>query len=634
MPVVIGEATASDTIGLDSISNNSPELFYLGNTTIIWTAIDLYGNSATANQTITVVDTTAPSIIPPQDVVSEAQNSDSNIVSIGGATADDLVGVISVENDAPVVFPLGDTLVTWTATDSAGNFATATQKVTITDTTPPIITAPESIEAEATSALETAVSIGNANATDFIGIESITNDAPNVFPVGDTIVTWTATDLAGLTSTDTQTITVVDTTAPTIRTPSVVTVEASSETQNVVEYGTIIADDLVGVVSMNNDAPAVFPFGLTTITWTVTDEAGNVATSTQEVMVVDTISPSIEVPDDIVLEAVNANENIVNLGNAQATDNVRLDSITNDAPELFSLGQTNVTWIATDISGNSANSTQTITIIDTTPPTIAIPEDILAEATSALENEISFVEPTAADSVSSVIITNDAPAVFPLGESTISWTATDEAGNVASTTQKITIVDTTSPELIIPDDVTIDATGLQTFVEIGNATASDLTDSAPSISNDLPFSFPLGQTIITWTSIDEFGNSVSATQTINVQACGKPDSYYNSIMGTPDEDVLLGTNVADLIFAFEGDDTISGAKGNDCIFGGDGDDIIFGNEGNDNISSGEGSDIIKGQSGEDVLSGGNGIDIIDGGDDRDLCNASEESSGDITIKCE
>ena len=510
----------------------------------------------------------------------------------------------------------------------------ATQKVTINDTTPPIITSPESIQAEASSALETIVSLGNASASDFIGIESITNDAPNAFAVGETIVTWTATDLAGLTSTDTQTINVVDTTAPTIRAPSILTVEATSETQNIVEYGTIIADDLVGVASVNNDAPAVFPFGLSTITWTVSDEAGNVASSTQEVLIVDSTSPSIVIPDDIVTEAINANENLVNLGNAQATDNVRLDSITNDAPLVFPLGQTNVTWIAVDISGNSANSTQIITIIDTTPPTIDEPEGILAEATSALENEISFVAPQAADTVSSVTITNDAPAVFPLGESTITWTVTDEAGNFASTTQKITVVDTTSPELTIPDDVTIDALGLQTFVLIGNASSSDMTDSAPTITNNIPYSFPLGQTIVTWTSVDEFGNSISETQTINVQACGKPDSYYNSIMGTPDEDVLFGTNVADLIFAFEGDDIISGAKGNDCIFGGDGDDIVFGNEGNDNISGGEGSDILKGQSGDDIVSGGNGVDIIDGGDDRDSCNASESSTGDLTVKCE
>ena len=633
--VDIGQATANDIIGVDSVSNNAPALYYLGNTTIIWTATDVHGNSASANQTVTVLDTTAPSIIPPADVASEAQSPTSNVVAIGVATADDTVGVISVDNDAPTVFPLGDTLVTWTATDAAGNIASATQKVTITDNTPPSITAPEPLQVEATSATETLVSLGNATGNDLIGLESINNDAPAAFAVGETVVTWTATDLGGLTSSDTQTVTVVDTTPPTIRTPAIITVEATSKNQNVVDYGSINANDIVGVTSVSNDAPEVFPFGLTTITWTATDAAGNIATATQQVSVIDTTAPTIIVPEDIVLEAVNANGNTANLGAAQASDDVQIDSITNNAPETFPLGQTTVTWIASDISGNTVNATQNITLVDTTSPTITTPEAIIVEATSETENVISLTPPDATDSVSTAItITNNAPEVFPLGESIVTWTATDEAGNIASTTQTVIVEDTTPPELTIPADVIIDATGLETLVSIGEAISADFTDSAPTIANDGPFSYPLGETIVTWTTSDQFGNTVSATQIINVQACGKEDSYYNSIMGTPDEDILFGTTVADLIFAFEGDDIISGAKGNDCIFGGEGDDIVYGNEGNDNISGGDGSDIIKGQSGEDIISGGNGVDIIDGGDDRDSCNETEESSGDITIKCE
>ncbi len=45
----------------------------------------------------------------------------------------------AVTNDAPPVFPLGETTVTWTATDASGNSATATQKVTVVDTPPPAI---------------------------------------------------------------------------------------------------------------------------------------------------------------------------------------------------------------------------------------------------------------------------------------------------------------------------------------------------------------------------------------------------------------------------------------------------------------------------------------------------------------
>ena len=633
MSISIGDAAVSDSIGVDSVTNNAPELFYLGNTTITWIATDNFGNSATAGQTVSVIDTTAPTIIPPLDIVFEALDASSNVVSIGVANANDIVGVISLENDAPAVFPLGDNLVTWIATDASGNFATATQKVSIIDTTPPTITAPVAVQIEATSAIDNFVVLGNATASDFIGIASISNDTPSVFPVGQTTITWTATDLGGLSSTDTQTVIVVDTTPPTISIPSIITVEATSEDQNVVEFGGIYADDLVGVVSINNDAPEFFLFGLTTIIWTVSDEAENIATGSQKISIVDTTAPSITPPSDIVLEATGQT-NIVNLGQAQVSDLVSVSSVTNDAPESFLLGETVLTWIVTDTSGNSANSTQTITIIDTTPPTIETPVNIVIEATSSDENIPSLVPPLASDSVGDVIITNDSPSFLPVGETIITWTATDEEGNFASTTQKVTVVDTTAPDLFVPADITIDAIALQTPVDPGNAAAIDLAESFVTITNDAPFSFPLGETVVTWTAVDSFGNSISSTQSITVQACGKEDSYYNMIIGSPEDDLLLGTNVADLIFAEEGDDIVMGAKGNDCIFGGDGDDIIFGNEGSDNISGGDGNDVIKGQSGDDVIVGGFGIDIIDGGDDIDSCNIDQDPDGDLEVKCE
>ena len=159
-------------------------------------------------------------------------------------------------------------------------------------------------------------------------------------------------------------------------------------------------------------------------------------------------------------------------------------------------------------------------------------------------------------------------------------------------------------------------------------------DASPTVSNNAPEFFPLGETIVTWTVTDTSGNTSSLIQNISVQACGKSESYYNQILGTPDDDILIGTNLPDLIFSFSGDDIISGDKGNDCILAGDGDDIIFGDEGNDNISGGSGSDIIKGQSGEDILKGGLGLDIVNGGDDLDVYKTVDELNSDLVLNCE
>jgi len=169
------------------------------------------------------------------------------------------------------------------------------------------------------------------------------------------------------------------------------------------------------------------------------------------------------------------------------------------------------------------------------------------------------------------------------------------------------------------------------LVEIGDADALDLVDMLPTITNDAPETFPLGDTIVTWNVSDNFGNSNSFQQVVSVQVCGQSLSEYNQILGTSEDDILIGTDVSDLIFALGGNDIVSGGQGNDCIIGGEGDDIIFGNAGNDHLVGGEGYDIIKGNSGDDKLTGGLGFDVVDGGDDHDV---SYDSASDIVIKCE
>jgi hypothetical protein len=632
--VPIGIATANDVIGVESLTNNSPNVFNLGSTQITWTANDRSGNVATAIQKVTIVDTTAPTITAPANISVEATSKSDNTVSLTAPAAQDLVSQVTITNDAPEKFPLGETTVTWTATDESGNNSTVTQKVTIVDTTSPVITAPSDVSVEATSKSDNTVSLETPVATDSVGVASVTNDAPEKFPVGETIVTWTAKDSSNNVNTATQKITIVDTVPPKFAKLSDVTAEATSNDNNSVSLVTPVVSDILDITSLKNDAPEAFKLGETIVTWTATDESGNVSTTTQKITIVDTTSPVITAPSDVSVEATSASDNIVKLGDAKATDAVTISSVTNDAPEKFPLGETTVTWTATDSSGNNSTVTQKVTIVDTTSPIITAPESITSEATSATDNIVSLTTPMAKDSVSQVKVTNDAPSTFKLGETTVTWTATDQSGNVATIPQKVTIVDTTAPKLTIPDNIIIDAVSLTTPVTVGTPVITDLTDATPKVTNDAPDSFPLGKTIVTWTTVDKLGNTISQTQTVEVDACGKPESSYNVITGKEGDDILVGTGLADLIIGLGGDDIIFGGKGNDCILAGDGDDIVYGNEGNDSISGGDGSDVIKGQSGDDVLIGGTGIDVIDGGDDNDSCNTTQNSEDDVVIKCE
>ena len=247
--------------------------------------------------------------------------------------------------------------------------------------------------------------------------------------------------------------------------------------------------------------------------------------------------------------------------------------------------------------------------------------------------QVTTVSPNGNDSGASLVIDNNAPDVFPFGETIVTWSAEDESGNISHIDHKVIIIDTSAPELQIPTDMIIDATSLQSIIEIDSPKTSDVMGIS-SVTNDAPESFPLGETVVTWTATDTSGNSVSDTQLVTVQICGNLPSYYNMIMGTAEDDFITGTNLPDLIFSNGGDDIIIGNNGNDCIFAGEGSDIVFGNNGDDNITGGQGNDIIKGASGDDTLKGGIGLDMIDGGDDIDRCIIIDEQNSDLVVKCE
>ena len=100
---------------------------------------------------ISVIDTTAPTIIIPEDITVEATGLVGNAANLGEIIVEDVTGVASISNDAPESFPFGDTIVTWTVQDNYGNSETAQQTISIIDTTIPSISAPSDITIEATT---------------------------------------------------------------------------------------------------------------------------------------------------------------------------------------------------------------------------------------------------------------------------------------------------------------------------------------------------------------------------------------------------------------------------------------------------------------------------------------------------
>ncbi len=79
------------------------------------------------------------------------------------------------------------------------------------------------------------------------------------------------------------------------------------------------------------------------------------------------------------------------------------------------------------------------------------------------------------------------------------------------------------------------------------------------------------------------------------------NSNYNTVGGTPNNDILTGRNGSDMINGFDGDDVLGGLQG---------DDVLNGGAGNDNLSGNRGHDWLRGEAGNDILTGGAGRDTF------------------------
>ena len=118
----------------------------------------------------------------------------------------------------------------------------------------------------------------------------------------------------------------------------------------------------------------------------------------------------------------------------------------------------------------------------------------------------------------SPIVTNDAPSAgFPVGTTTVTWTAADGSGNSATATQKVTIKDTTPPSISAPADIGAVSNGTLTKVSLGTPTVTDIANPSPIVTNDAPSAgFPVGPTIVTWKATDHSGNSANDTQYVTI----------------------------------------------------------------------------------------------------------------------
>ncbi|NNF86511.1 MAG: HYR domain-containing protein, partial [Winogradskyella sp.] len=441
--------------------------------TRIFTATDDCGKTATAEQIISVVDTTPPSITAPADVTIECTADESSAAN-GVATGSDTCGAVTITESDVVVDACGNTKTitrTWTATDECGNATSADQTITVQDTTGPEISCPSNATVTAPSGQSNAyVNIAIPTVSDSCGSVTFSNDytltedASGTYDIGTTSVTYTAIDDCGNQSTCSFTVTVNDEEAPEINCPPTITVSCivPDAYANYVEFvaagGSATDNDggidginpasfeLTSEVSDNNTCPEKI-----IRVYSISDIHGNTASCSQEIIVHDEITPTIVVPSDATVECTSDTSSATT-GVATASDNCSSVTITESDVVLDACGNTKTitrTWTATDECGNATSADQTITVVDTTPPSITAPTDVTIECTADESSAANGVA-TGSDTCGAVTITESDVVVDACGNTktiTRTWTATDECGNATSADQTITVVDTTPPSI-------------------------------------------------------------------------------------------------------------------------------------------------------------------------------------------
>uniref|UniRef100_UPI0013920869 HYR domain-containing protein n=1 Tax=Cyclobacterium salsum TaxID=2666329 RepID=UPI0013920869 len=273
---------------------------------------DVNNNSSSTSATVTVMDNEAPVLatnditvnldangqaaIAVADIYDPANSSDNCAIDETSLVLD--ISSFSCRNVGTPVE------VTLSGKDVNNNSSSTSATVTVMDNLAPLAAAKDiTVELDASGeATITALDVDNGSSDNCDLSLEVDITSFNCGDVGENTVVLTATDGSGNSSTASATVTVVDNLAPTVVPPANITVTNDPESCNaIVDLGQAIVNDNCAGVQLSNNAPAKFPIGQTTVTWTAVDASGNQSQAYQDVNVtnaVPVISGSLVAPVD------------------------------------------------------------------------------------------------------------------------------------------------------------------------------------------------------------------------------------------------------------------------------------------------------------------------------------------------
>ncbi|HLB17589.1 MAG TPA: HYR domain-containing protein, partial [Gaiellaceae bacterium] len=291
--------------------------------------------------------------------------------------------------------------------------------------------------------------------------------------------------------------------------PSSSTTEATGPGGAVVTW-TIAATDNVDpspTISCDHASGSTFAITTTTVNCRATDASGNFTVAPPfSVTVQDTTPPALTLPGNQNVETENPSGKAVTYS-VTASDIVSgsiAPSCNHSSGDTFPIGTTAVHCTATDAHSNTSSGAfnVTVTLVDHTPPVLSGYANKSVEANGPAGSVVNYPTPTAVDAldgpIGAVTCTPLSGSTFPLGTTAVHCSATDSHGNVGQATFNVTVRDTTPPNLIVPAARSIYATtptGIPNTVSsvvsfLGAASATDIVDPSPVITNNAPSFLP------------------------------------------------------------------------------------------------------------------------------------------------
>ncbi|MEM7035868.1 MAG: HYR domain-containing protein, partial [Bacteroidota bacterium] len=342
--------------------------------------------------------------------------------------------------------------------------------------------------------------------------------------VGSHTITYSITDNNGCTNSSSQTVTVEA--APTA------TATGTDEVCPGANDGTATAGPAGQSYMWNTGATSQTITGLAPGNYVVTVTNSNGCTDIASVTVaagVDNTNPTISCPSNLT-----SSNDAGQCGAAlswmvpSANDNCGTPTVSSTANpgDFFNVGNTTVTYTATDGSGNSANCSFTVTVTDNENPTISCPSNITQNNDAGQCNAVvSYMSPSGMDNcpgaVTALTAGSSSGSIFPVGTTTNTFTVTDAAGNTASCSFSVTVVDAEVPSITCPANITVNNDPGQCSAVV-TYTAPSGTDNCPGATTALTSglgsggTFPQGTSSESYTVTDAAGNTASCNFTVTV----------------------------------------------------------------------------------------------------------------------